>query len=300
MNNENWQHLQAARALADNSIVIYHGGCSDGVGAAWVFKHFFGSQVELFEGVYNKAAPSCKGRDVYFVDFCYSAEVMEAICKEANMVTLIDHHESSLNAMQGFKVLRNFDMSGSSLTRSGAALAWIWATGQSLDTQAVPAFLLHVEDRDLWRFQLENTKAVMQYFFSGDISIERVNQMIVAMEDKNDWEPIVATGLALMAQFNNTVSKIIDNTARRAVIDGYNVPLLNCNYMFSSDIGNLMSIDEPFAVMYEDNATHRSFSLRSQKEGGMNVANIAKQFGGGGHPNAAGFKVNRDHPLAKI
>jgi len=41
------------------------------------------------------------------------------------------------------------------------------------------------------------------------------------------------------------------------------------------------------------------FSLRSQ-EGGIDVSEIAIKFGGGGHKHAAGFKVDRNHILAKI
>jgi nanoRNase/pAp phosphatase (c-di-AMP/oligoRNAs hydrolase) len=42
-------------------------------------------------------------------------------------------------------------------------------------------------------------------------------------------------------------------------------------------------------------ATHRVFSLRSTPEG-MDVSEIAKQYGGGGHKHSAGFRI----PLADI
>ena len=44
--------------------------------------------------------------------------------------------------------------------------------------------------------------------------------------------------------------------------------------------------------------TSRVFGLRSSDEG-IDVSDVARQYGGGGHAKAAGFKVPRDHDLAK-
>jgi nanoRNase/pAp phosphatase (c-di-AMP/oligoRNAs hydrolase) len=68
--------------------------------------------------------------------------------------------------------------------------------------------------------------------------------------------------------------------------------------MFASDIGNLLSEDVPFAASYFDSEHSRMFSLRS-RPGGLNVSLIAERYNGGGHEHAAGFKVDRDHDLAK-
>jgi oligoribonuclease NrnB/cAMP/cGMP phosphodiesterase (DHH superfamily) len=69
--------------------------------------------------------------------------------------------------------------------------------------------------------------------------------------------------------------------------------------IYSSDAGNIMSIGQPFAATYYDSDKHRVFSLRSATDG-LDVSEIAKEFGGGGHVHAAGFKVPRSHELAKV
>lgn len=61
-------------------------------------------------------------------------------------------------------------------------------------------------------------------------------------------------------------------------------------YIFASDAGNRMAEGELFSASYFDTPEGRKFSLRS-KEGGMDVSEIAKRFGGGGHARAAGFQV---------
>jgi nanoRNase/pAp phosphatase (c-di-AMP/oligoRNAs hydrolase) len=73
-------------------------------------------------------------------------------------------------------------------------------------------------------------------------------------------------------------------------IGGYDVPVANLPYMFASDAGNIMSEGEFFAASYFDTPDGRKFSLRS-KDTGMDVSEIAKRFGGGGHARAAGFMM---------
>jgi uncharacterized protein len=77
---------------------------------------------------------------------------------------------------------------------------------------------------------------------------------------------------------------------RRMNIGGHNVPVANLPYTLSSDAGHLMGKGEPFAACYMDDPTGRTFSLRSAPDG-IDVSEIAKNYGGGGHKHAAGFKV---------
>lgn len=78
---------------------------------------------------------------------------------------------------------------------------------------------------------------------------------------------------------------------RRMVIGGHDVPVANLPYTLASDAAGMMAEGEPFAACYFDRADgQRVFSLRS-REGGVNVAEIAKAYSGGGHAAAAGFQV---------
>jgi hypothetical protein len=82
------------------------------------------------------------------------------------------------------------------------------------------------------------------------------------------------------------------------VIGGYDVPVANLPYIHSSDAGHIMDAGEAFAACYWDVFDGRIFSLRSAEDG-VDVQAVAKQYGGGGHPHAAGFKVSPQHPLAQ-
>lgn len=81
-------------------------------------------------------------------------------------------------------------------------------------------------------------------------------------------------------------------------IAGHDVPVASLPYTLTSDAGHMMAQGETFAACYWDTAEGRVFSLRSTIESGTDVSAIAALFGGGGHAQASGFKVPRDHELA--
>jgi uncharacterized protein len=73
-------------------------------------------------------------------------------------------------------------------------------------------------------------------------------------------------------------------------IGGHRVPVANLPAYLASDAGHLLAEGNPFAAIYFDSAEGRKFSLRST-DAGLDVAQIAQSYGGGGHRNAAGFKM---------
>ena len=75
------------------------------------------------------------------------------------------------------------------------------------------------------------------------------------------------------------------------------MPVASLPYTLTSDAGHLMAQGEPFAACYWDTPHGRSFSLRSTDEG-LDVSAIAGLYDGGGHRNAAGFRVPYGHDLA--
>ena len=106
-------------------------------------------------------------------------------------------------------------------------------------------------------------------------------------------------GEVIERKYRKDLNSFIKQCTRRANILEWNVPLANMNGIYASDAGNILAENEPFAAIYYDTDKHRVFSLGS-RENGLDVSEIASKFNGGGHKRAAGFKVDRDHPLAKI
>lgn len=269
--------------VSERPLVIYHGGCADGQGAAAAFYTKY-PNAEFVAGTYSRPAPDVNGRDVYLLDFSYPRHQIIDMCAQANSVTIIDHHESAekdLMSLEAHNLEQCFNTG-----YSGAVLTWRWCW----PTKDVPHGLRLIQDRDLWRFELIHTKPFNAYLYSIEFQIGAWAALLTDNEVlKAEWNSILSQGEALLRQDAKRVKDIVKH-ARTVVIAGYPVPAVNCNHYYASDVGHALAVDQLFAATYYDTTDGRVFSLRSSPEG-LNVANIAKQLGGGGHAKAAGFKI---------
>jgi hypothetical protein len=276
---------------ANAPVVIYHGDCADGFSAAWCFWRKFGDAATYVPGVFQTDPPDVTGRDVYLVDFSYPREVVQRMIERARSVTLIDHHKTAIEALSGLPGLALYV----DLERSGATLAWDFL----FEGEDRPAILGHIEDRDLWRFKLPGTKEVFATVASVEHRFEDWDRMMNA--DALELMKITVTGAALLRKHTKDVAEVVSRGRRRMTIAGHDVPAVNAPPTMTSDACNLLAESEPsapFAAAYWDGPQGRVFSLRSMKTG-ADVSEVAQLYGGGGHAHAAGFRVEREHSLAR-
>ncbi len=262
-------------------LIIYHGHCDDGFGAAYAAWKHFGDAAEYYPAFHGTEPPSAQDRTVYILDFSYKRPALERLAAEAKQVIILDHHQTAQQNLMPLLdtgvISGKFDMS-----HSGAMMAWQYFH----PTQAAPPLIQHIQDIDLWQFALEGSKEISLCLRSHVPSFELWDQLMFQTERMREEGRIISRFYQLKVQE-------LKEHATRADIAGYNVPVCNAPHMFSSDLGNVLSVGEPFAVVYHDTTEARNFSLRSQREGGIDVAKIAEQFGGGGHKHAAGFRLAR-------
>jgi hypothetical protein len=302
------------------TMCIYHGNCADGFGAAWVVRKALGSEVEFVAGVYGQEPPDVTGKDVILVDFSYKREVLAEMGRAAHQVLILDHHKTAMDDLACFdpfdagvrsdradqagnnkelgwetaihvasergapRVAACFDMD-----HSGAMLAW----QHFFPGQEPPQLLRHIEDRDLWLFKLDGTREIQANLFSYPYDFEVWDQLMAA-----DVQTLRSDGAAIERKHHKDIAELVAVTKRRLVIGGHNVPAASLPYTLTSDAGALMAQGEPFAACYWDTPDGRVFSLRSTDEG-LDVSEVAKQYGGGGHRNAAGFRVPFGHELTQ-
>ncbi|HHY0551896.1 TPA: DHHA1 domain-containing protein [Vibrio parahaemolyticus] len=265
-------------------ICIYHANCCDGMGAAWVVNAALSDEanIQFVPATYQEEPPEVKGKELILVDFSYKRPVMEKLAQEAVRVTVIDHHKSAeleLGPLLESGVIDgNFDMN-----KSGAMLAWDWFIGNEVTP---PELIQHIQDRDLWKFELKGTReiqaALYSYPMEFDVWDKLMSQPVKKLYDE---------GVSIDRAHKKNVKGLVEFCAYRQTIAGYDVPVLNCNYMFASDAGHDLAINELFSATYYDTEEFRKYSLRSSHDNGIDVSKVAEQFGGGGHKNAAGFKI---------
>ena len=265
-------------------LCIYHGNCADGFTSAWVVRTALGEEnIDFYAGVYQTSPPNVFQRDVIMVDFSYKRDVLISMAQSANSILILDHHASAEKDLVDLpaNVTTVFDMN-----RSGARITWDYYFPEV----SPPKLLLHVEDRDLWRFNLPGTREIQAAVFSYPYEFD-VWDKLAATFDMEGNTILLQEGEAIERKHFKDINEFIKVAAYRMDIAGHNVPVLNASYFWSSDAGHIMAQGEPFAACYWDTPEGRVYSLRSADDG-LDVSEIAVQFGGGGHKHAAGYRVD--------
>ena len=217
--------------------------------------------------------------------------MLEQIRDRAASVLILDHHktaEADLRDLPG--VVSVFDMN-----RAGARITW----DHYFPNQEPPKLLLHVEDRDLWRFALRKTREIQASVFAYPYEFKVWDFLMGA-----DLDQLAVEGEAIERKHFKDIRELVGVVTRpmklRAPwLDGpapadlgfVVVPIANLPYTLTSDAGHLLAKDKPFAGCYWDTPQGRVFSLRSTDDG-ADVAEVAKQYGGGGHKHASGFRLS--------
>jgi hypothetical protein len=168
----------------------------------------------------------------------------------------------------------------------------------------VPPILNAIDNGDRWVFgEFERTRDVCEYCRAhGFLRVDRekfdfFTKLIEGEEETPTWSDymeLADRGAEIAVAYDNLLLEFVPfDNPRLIEFMGYTVPCHAVPDFFKSSVGDRFGKMYPFSITYDDNLVpgHRKFSLRSDKETGINVEEIAKQFGGGGHVSAAGFTV---------
>lgn len=270
------------------SICIYHAGCDDGFGAAYAVWKKFGDAFEYVAAQYGQEPPDVTNKRVIIVDFSYKLPVLESIIKKCHSLLILDHHKTAaadLSALPptwdnwedheyapSHRAHAVFDMN-----RSGAGIAWdFFHKGLSR-----PALINYIEDRDLWTKKLPG----IDEFTAGIRSYPQD----FALWDSFDVDKLIDEGRAILRYQRIQIEKA-KQRAVKVSIGGYEVPAVNCPESMASEVAGELAEGHPFAACFWIGPGGTTYSLRSRGDG-VDVSEVAKQYGGGGHKNAAGYKV---------
>lgn len=281
--------------------IIYHANCFDGLTSAWVARQT-SPNAEMVAATYGDMPPHVEGKRVLIVDFSYPQEVLLGMLMDAADILVLDHHKTAAENLEGLPPgVAVFDME-----RSGAGLAWDYLMtpqgpvspeglahrrrGLAPKLQR-PPIVDHVEDRDLWRFAIPETKAYHASMSCYPMTFEA-------------WDEIASTAYGVLLtqgnavlRYTNTIARKFSERAYVVVLDGVECWAINCQIELASEAADTIMNREPKrpVVMwrYDGDSGDYYCSLRSRDDRHP-VDTVARTFGGGGHRNAAGF--NLPHP----
>ncbi len=268
------------------TVILYHGKCPDGFGGAYAAWKKFGDSAEYIPMQYGKPIPEhMEGRDIYFVDFCFDREKMNALTRIAKSITVLDHHEGVRDVATSFPGV--FDPN-----RSGATIAWEYFHPHT----PAPFLFEYLEDYDLYRFTLPDTKALNAYLTLEPYDFERWDEIVTALEQPEQRNTLIERG-RIYAEHTDKLIAHIGASADLVEFEGHTVYLSGTVLQaFTDYLGHELATKQPpFAIMVRPVADGLRVSLRSV--GDFDVAVLARIYGGNGHPGAAAFRLAWGAPI---
>ncbi len=283
-------------------LVIYHGGCPDGIAGAWCFWKYVLNKdnSKFYGGKHNENPPDVKDKNVVFVDFSYNFDVMNLLLKEAKSIRVLDHHKSSTDITKIDSLLFSyvFDMN-----RSGAQIAWDEVTSNAIR----PWFIDDIGDRDLWKWKRMESKNTTRSMFGLGYyeNFEKFDQLSLI-----DMDKMIMIGKILNdddeQQYVKTCSRAIDCIAiSNDPSKTWKVRIVECDHSIASEVGNRLVKDKlcDFSVMFRYNIKDDEWwlSCRSLKGQNIDLTTILKEFdsNAGGHPESAGMTLKGSNALQK-
>ena len=301
--------------------IYYHGDCLDGFGAAFAAWKHWGDRA-IYRGMHygnTWEAEEVAGRDVFILDFSFPPEELFRMAEHAQSVTQLDHH---ITAQEKWKEqllpsaevgVEHFEDEQQRLkvifcqAKSGARLAWEFFHRNT----PCPLLLQHIEDQDLWRFSLLDTKSFCAGLRLRNFEFEVYDRIVHSDPEHPEF------GYNIVRNEGNAISRFLQQQVSRLSNSPNVVPLelpvpatggtrtvrglaINCDALFASELGEQLALKcGTFGLIWQltcDNFV--KVSLRAA--GNVDVAHLAEQYGGGGHRNAAGFRLSAGEFFSKL
>lgn len=269
---------------------IYRKDHLDGFAAAWVIGKALGfDKVKFYPLRYNDPIPvSFYKRHIFIVGFSFCPRSVLSMTREARKVILFNTNEQTDNEwLEIEKLPPNLEYNYAP-NKSNVMLAWEYF---NVDEDP-PALFAFIQDRELWSFELSCTREIIAYVDSKNyFHNQNFEDFTDLVEKPPNWH--IQAGMVILDARQNFVNSLIQTNASEIDFANHRVLIANIPTLYASEAGNKLAENRAFAITYDDQLSRgvREFSLRSHKDYGIDVSEIARAFGGGGRRNAAGFSV---------
>jgi len=309
-------------------LIITHKDCNDGFGAAWAAHTLLeqnGHQVDYLymypeSKILNTGKIKGKRYDkVFFFDICPRVDELDMIMASGAVggfpIEIHDHHKSNLSAFAAHYLKSNQPMPQYihlDMNRSGAMMAWerlrqeVQGGEDPFSTYPVPNLIKYVQDRDLWKWELKDSKAFNAALLGEERTFKTWNTLYFLTESEGGFRSFVRDGELLLRSMYKNMDFILRHKYSSPAVDyllGDETMIVNSS-MYHSELGEELSQNMPIGLIWsvvEDDFLKIKVSLRSnsKRPNSPDVADIAKRLGGGGHKHAAGFKVGMQSDIGR-
>lgn len=293
--------------------IFYHGRCPDGELSAAIFKrsnivteceyipwyhHNKENVYKIFEKINNNDV-------IYFLDVSPSIEDVNNYISN-NKIIIIDHHKNAVESILSNlteNITMNYDPN---FKKAGCQLTWEYICNKTNTYEIYPKPLKYIGDMDVWNFTDKNTEpfclAYKEYFkFSEYLeSSERLKIMeTILLLDNEFINIIIERGNRMIKEYKKIAKKYFDIIDEEFLFDENNnvfrALCIKCDYVkyfkYIIDYAQ-QNYKKTFDILrIERNYDNKiSYSLRILKDD-KTVDSIARNYGGNGHPLAAGYSI---------
>ena len=214
---------------------------------------------------------------IYILDFSFKPEVMNKILQITKNVVWIDHHKTAFEYekryVQNVLGIRQPDKSACELT---------WEYFYKDDP---PYAVSLIGDFDTWKFKLAKSMEFKYGLESWDHKPESDIWKNLLDEDW-EWDGMMDSGEAII-RFRDNICKDFRSFGYETRFEGWLAFVQNL-YMFGSLAFGELMMDYPICISFVFDGYNYTVGLYSSDED-IDVSEIAKKYGGGGHKGAAGF-----------
>jgi oligoribonuclease NrnB/cAMP/cGMP phosphodiesterase (DHH superfamily) len=268
------------RNVSKKIVVLYHAECTDGFTAAWVAFTVFKNKAQYISVEHQIPPPDgLVGKIIYMLDFTYPREIMEQLIRDNERVTAIDHHGTAREATMMTEDYRY------ALEKSGSSLAWDYFH----PNQPKPFLVRIVEDMDLYRFALPETETIFDWLDLFDYNFKVYSKLARTLDTAGGLRRAMRQGAIIRQYRKKFIDYLVMSCSYEVQFAEFCVRAVNTE-LYHSEVATALAADRPFGVVWRMRRKGVYVSLRSAPDG-INVAQLAQRYGGGGHEHASGFLV---------
>ncbi|KAL6175742.1 hypothetical protein ACLB2K_052381 [Fragaria x ananassa] len=296
--------------------VLYHYPCPDGAFAALAAHLYFSSKSiqpfffpnAVYSPVTAQSLPLSDIDELYLLDFVGPHGFVQEVSLKVPNVVVLDHHKTAVGRVGGVNVTSVLDMK-----RSGATIAFDYFRGkvnveggETARFDGVRRVFEYIEDGDLWRWRLPDSKAFSSGFKDLNLQYDvGLNPALFQQLLSLDLECLISQlGMVSLSEKQKLIEEALSQSYEIKLGGGAFGHCLAVNAdsisELRSELGHQLATKSRSlnlrgigAVVYKvpelENDELLKISLRSVDS--EDTTPISQEFGGGGHRNASSFML---------
>jgi oligoribonuclease NrnB/cAMP/cGMP phosphodiesterase (DHH superfamily) len=243
---------------------------------------------------------------IYIVDYSLDPKDMEKLLDITSNIIWIDHHITSINKYKntGFKI-PGIRMNGI----AGCVLTYIYLFMMCDNTEyslyhpktvyntnmlrIIPKFIDYVGDYDVWTFKYGDETKFFKLGLEAIDKNEPYDDIWKQLfnHETNAMENILKSGSTISQYKSKFAKEYCQSKGFKTTFEGYRAYCMNIGLAGSDWFDSVDSSEYDILLLFSTgNGRTWSYSIYSET---VDVSEIAKKYGGGGHKKASGFQSKK-------